>query len=794
MGASKRRASRRDPRSLAVVGAVTLALVATAGAIIVANHGGSAPEAATAQIREPDAPKTTDADAGAIRIGSLNVLAAQHTKRDRVKVRSSSSTPGATSRGVNPKALYVDQVATRHGLDVLGIQGLGTKAVSDLTTADPAWATYPARQPAAADQRAAIAWRTSVWHRVGKAVAQPTTKGAAPIPYVKLKHKKSKRELYLINVPKSARASQNPNVNGTALAARLGKNGTPTLFTSAAAKVRRATDPAQASVESVPDQFGDAAAASKADAQLAVAKGSLERTGGTVSFRAGSYNVLGSDHTGNFNKPGDGGRVRMGRAIAHIRARNLDVVGFQEMQGPQRGLFKAATGWQLYPDSRFRDVDGHNSIGWNPAVWEVVATHVTPITYFHGEIVQMPYVLLKNRASGQQVYFANFHNPATTKRRGNNQRWRNVATGREIALFNRLRSEGYPLVVTGDMNEKHEFYCAVAARTDLRSASGGSTSPCAPPNPVRIDWLLGSPELTFSDYGISSDPRGRRASDHDLISAQADLSTVQEPAEFNLGNLVLPADAPASAAQPWAPAKVRMRSAYEALENNDLDVVGFQELTHSQLRQFSSLGGSDWAIYPGKPGAKGDTRSSVAWRTSKWSLVRKGSGRFAVPDSVRHTTRVPYVELRNNETGQNVIIVNTFNPVASATNLLEPWRKQADERVVAKVTRLAKRGIPILVTGGLSQNASVSLCRQVDKSPLKLAAEPHRRTCRKGEVASSDQILGTQQVAFTNFTMLRDQTVRAATDAALITADARVDQNRSKSGASKAPGSGASAD
>ncbi|MFT4008469.1 MAG: endonuclease/exonuclease/phosphatase family protein [Nocardioidaceae bacterium] len=786
MGASaKRRETRarsRRPRSrLAWAGALALTVGVVAGITVLAKRGNDSPDGTTAKSGQSPATKEAD-DPGALRVGSLNVLAARHTKK-RGQAKSSKVTSGQQSSEptpvLRPKSLYVDQVADRHGLDVMGVQGLSSKEVADLGVADSSWTAYPVEQPAKPRQRAAIAWRTSVWHRVGAGVAQPTTRGGAPIPYVKLKHKKSKRVLFVINVPKQARRSGNPDVNGNALADKLGKDGTPTLFTNTAAQDRRPKDPDKPKVESVPDQFGDAAAASAADAQLSVAKGSLARTGGTAGFRVGSYNVLGSDHTGNFNKPGDGGRVRMGRAVAHIRARDLDVVGFQEMQGPQRALFKAMTGWQLYPDSRFRDVEGHNSIGWDPSVWEVVETHVTPITYFHGETVQMPYVLLKHKASGEEVYFANFHNPATTKQRGNNQHWRRVATGREIALFNSLRKQGYPLIVTGDMNEKTEYYCPVTSQTDLRSAGGGSTSPCAPARPLRIDWVFGSPDISFSDYSISSDPRGRRASDHDLISAQAELSTVEQPAEFNLGNLVLPVGAPASDVQPWAPAKVRMRSAYEALEKNALDVVGFQELTPAQLQQFTDLAGSDWDLYPSEQGSSGDTQSSIAWRTSKWSLIDTDSGTFRVPGSADRDTRVPYVKLRNNETGQEVYIVNTFNPVSSATELSAPWRTKADELVVARVTKLARQGIPILVTGGLSQNAGESLCRAVNRAPLQLAADPQHDACAKGQVSPSDQILGTRQIAFTNFTMLRDQTVRAATDAALITADVHVDEPKS---------------
>ncbi|QLQ10011.1 MAG: endonuclease/exonuclease/phosphatase family protein [Nocardioidaceae bacterium] len=765
----KRRATpKRKTGPIVMAGALTIALLGVGG-VILANGSDEPPMSVSGPLKTEATPSDIPAK-DVLRVSSLNVLAARHTAPKK-KASKADTRPGAgkparkrTPVELPAKSRYVDQVATRHGLDVFGVQGLSSTEITGVTKAGSKWASYPIKQPRAQVYRAAVTWRTDVWRRVGADTKRVMLgKTAVPVPYVKLRHKKSQRELYVINVPERARKSPNDTINGTTIAAQLSADGTPHVFTGSAARDSQPENAAKPTIESMPDPFGNGD-------PLQVAKASLSRTESSSSFRVGSYNILGSDHTGNFGKPGNGGSNRMNHAIGNIRARNLDVVGFQEMQSPQRAKYKAATGWPLYPDSRFRDVEGHNSIGWNPSVWELVSAHTEPITYFKGEIVQMPYILLKHKASGEEVYFANFHNPATTKRRGNNKHWRNVATAREISLFKRLRATGKPLIVTGDMNEKHAYYCPVTAATDLRSAGGGSTSPCAPAAPVRIDWVFGSNEITFSDYAITGDSR---ASDHQLISAEASLASIAKPAEFNLGDLVLSPGTPAADMRPWAPANVRIRSAYEALESNHIDVVGFQELTPTQFTGFKNLSAENWDSYPRALGEEADTRSTIAWRTSTWALVPGDSGAFTVPGSGKQTTKVPWVKLRNVETSEEVYVVNTFNPVGRATEQTAAWRRQADAKVLAMVEKLAKQGIPVLVTGGLTQAAAT--CAGVDSRQLKLAAKPDQPPCSKGKIATKDQILGTSGVSFTNFSVVRDQAVREATDAALITADARVD-------------------
>ena len=120
-----------------------------------------------------------------------------------------------------------------------------------------------------------------------------------------------------------------------------------------------------------------------------------------ATFRIASFNVLGASHTApGGNKRGyAGGTARIGWAVQLIRGNNVSVVGLQEYEKSQHAQFSRITGggWGIYPGLQVGNKGVRNSISWNAAVWELVEAHTIPIPYFHGNLVPMPYVLLKHK-------------------------------------------------------------------------------------------------------------------------------------------------------------------------------------------------------------------------------------------------------------------------------------------------------------------------------------------------------------------------------------------------------------
>jgi endonuclease/exonuclease/phosphatase family metal-dependent hydrolase len=247
-----------------------------------------------------------------------------------------------------------------------------------------------------------------------------------------------------------------------------------------------------------------------------------------VTFRMASFNVLGSSHSsGGGNKPGFAeGPVRMGWTVDLLRASGVSVVGFQEYEPNQHHTFVRRTGgsWGVFPGMSMGTRGVRNSVAWSSATWELVEAHTSTIPYFRGNPVPMPYVLLEHRETGQRAWFISIHNPTSNPKRGNNQRWRNIATQRERALMSDLASSGTPVFLTGDFNERNEAFCQITAGGVAQAAQGGSGGPpCRPPAAMGIDWIFGTPDVTFSGYVRRQDAAVRRASDHPLILTTAFL-------------------------------------------------------------------------------------------------------------------------------------------------------------------------------------------------------------------------------------------------------------------------------
>jgi endonuclease/exonuclease/phosphatase family metal-dependent hydrolase len=241
-------------------------------------------------------------------------------------------------------------------------------------------------------------------------------------------------------------------------------------------------------------------------------------------FRVSTFNLLGASHTapgGNDHGYASGAR-RMANAVQLLHQYDVDVVGFQEMEPVQYSTFMGLTGhaWGAYPGPTLDPGSIRQSVAWRLDDWTLVKADSIAIPYFHGENIRMPVVLLRNRASGEDVWFANFHNPATTPAHGNNQRWRTVAEGREIGLVRQLEATSDdPVVITGDMNERAEYFSRLAGATDMCPANALISSPglCAMPGHMDVDWIFGSPEITFSDYVSNQDTFVRHTTDHPIV-------------------------------------------------------------------------------------------------------------------------------------------------------------------------------------------------------------------------------------------------------------------------------------
>lgn len=252
----------------------------------------------------------------------------------------------------------------------------------------------------------------------------------------------------------------------------------------------------------------------------------------SAEFVLSSFNVLGSKHTGPGKRQAEmaSGPARMRLVTDLLAQHEVEVVGFQELEPDQLRAFLQITDgtYGVFPGSSEGGRGAQNSIAWRTDTWELVKAHTIAIPYFGGQRWPMPVALLRNRASGLNAYFSNFHNPATTRLHPDQSHWREVALSREVALVNRLKSDtDYPVFLTGDLNSRADAFCELTGQAAMKAANGGSNDgACKPPLPTHIDWIFGSTDVMFSGYLADQSPSVREASDHPMILARARITGI----------------------------------------------------------------------------------------------------------------------------------------------------------------------------------------------------------------------------------------------------------------------------
>lgn len=271
-----------------------------------------------------------------------------------------------------------------------------------------------------------------------------------------------------------------------------------------------------------------------------------------TDVRISTFNLLGADHTGPNSRrrwrADDGsrhryasGRERIHGAVQLLRDNHVDVVGMQEMRPSQYDEFtQVADDYDIYPGADSGRVLQSNAIAWRSSEWELVEAHTMQVYYFDNEL-PMPYVLLRNRTTGRLAWFYNSHNPADT--RGNAQWRRDADVQREIDLVQQLRSEypDVPVFITGDKNDRQQYFCPMVQGSEMQAANGGtaSGSDCQMPSgPVPVDWIMGSGNVRFSGYQALDSALVRRTTDHRFVFSDAFIPSL-DSAQSGIDHVVL---------------------------------------------------------------------------------------------------------------------------------------------------------------------------------------------------------------------------------------------------------------
>ncbi|QBX56353.1 hypothetical protein EXE58_13345 [Nocardioides seonyuensis] len=269
--------------------------------------------------------------------------------------------------------------------------------------------------------------------------------------------------------------------------------------------------------------------------------------------------------------------------------------------------------------------------------------------------------------------------------------------------------------------------------------------------------------------GSSAEPAA--AADWSPVPAPPTPATHSRVASFN----VLGADhtAPGGNRRGWDTGVVRIERVVNLLNEEDLDVVGFQEFQPPQAQRFQELTGTSWQTYPGLiPEVGAPSVNSIAWRTDTWTLVQ--AQLLPVPYFDGVPSRMPYVLLQNVQTGRQVWFFNTHNP-ADTRGPAQRWRDEgfAMEAKLANDLRAAYPGTPFISFGDKNETSDY-YCAVAPAADMWSASGGYvdGSTCSPPTGGAIDWIMGTKDVFFNAYTRRQDAYVKATTDHPLYMANA----------------------
>lgn len=295
-------------------------------------------------------------------------------------------------------------------------------------------------------------------------------------------------------------------------------------------------------------------------------------------------------------------------------------------------------------------------------------------------------------------------------------------------------------------------WCAVGAAVVV-AASALAAVPAGSPDRPSVGGRLAAAESTYPLADTTAPTRLRIASFNLLGAGHTDAG----------------GDRPG-----WAPSSRRTRWAVKIIQQQELDVIGFQEMQEPQVERFRELARSEFGLYPGRKGSLAAMQNSIAWRRDEWQLVRAET--IPIPYFDGNRIRMPYVLLRNRETGRQAWFFNSHNP-ADARGPAEKWRRQGFAMEADLVNRLREQSptTPVFSTGDKNELEDY-YCPVAGSSPLRA---PHGGSvsgsgCNPPERMNIDWVMGTSEVAFTNFRPFRDALVRKTTDHPVVMADASI--------------------
>lgn len=227
----------------------------------------------------------------------------------------------------------------------------------------------------------------------------------------------------------------------------------------------------------------------------------------------------------------------------------------------------------------------------------------------------------------------------------------------------------------------------------------------------------------------------------------------------------------------YASGYTRMGWAVQLIDQNNLSVVGFQEMQPVQFDRFMELRGKQFGIFTGDEYADAAKANSLVWRLDTWRLIAKRVIKIPYFEGVE--IRMPYVLLENLETHQRAWFSNFHNPAnPKRYGDQEVWRDKATELEIGLMNQLRRDypGVPVFLLGDFNEREEF-FCRVSRRTGFRAAnggGITNDGRCVPPDRMPVDWIMGSPDIGFTRYLALRTPLVEKTTDHPLVISDASI--------------------
>lgn len=221
----------------------------------------------------------------------------------------------------------------------------------------------------------------------------------------------------------------------------------------------------------------------------------------------------------------------------------------------------------------------------------------------------------------------------------------------------------------------------------------------------------------------------------------------------------------------FAAGVTRMRYAVQLLQGAGVTVAGLQEFQPPQYGVFRQVA-PGWGVYPGAQLGQAAMANSIVWRSDVWELVSAQT--IQVPYFGGNPMPMPYVQLRNIESGRTVWFFNTHNP-ADAHGPAQQYRNRAVAIEIALAQRLGADGSPVVFTGDMNDREPY-FCPMTTQTDMHAANGGSTGTpcVMPSGPTNVDWIMGNTAVTFANFHSDYTPLVQRTSDHHFVYADATI--------------------